>query len=368
MGDGEGIPDVAEASSEVFLEAHQVFLAFDEVVPDAHQALHFARLADSILHEVGEHGKDNAVTLKVDNLALVEHLLVKKGPVFVGHTSCVVEIALQLAALNVYLDCRIISKILRRVVELIEDVKRAGLGKKHCVESCMQACGRTSLMVARAFAVDNDLCLQRAVRTWFFIEVNVNNVASVTHDACRTGELAKSVAHAGILVPRHLRVIAINIVVVANTEELLEAFSRITRRRREAFPSVVLHLEDHRFHVVVEGGEVLIRCKGFIAEGLYLVLEDGAGIVLEQVVECRPVGADVLYEVGVGRELCTSVLDELVVKFCNLEAPDAVGGVAVPPDHVVCRVAMQSDGAVIEDVVGQRRCVGGALDGEAARA
>ena len=37
MGDGEGIPDVAEASSEVFLEAHEVLFQIDEVAPGGYK-------------------------------------------------------------------------------------------------------------------------------------------------------------------------------------------------------------------------------------------------------------------------------------------------------------------------------------------
>ena len=135
--DGEGIPDVAETSLQVFLEAHEVLFALDKVVPDTHQAFHFTSLADGILHQITNHGEDEAVALQVDDVALVEHLLIEERPVLIGHTACVVKVALQLTSLDVYLGSRIVGKILLGVAELVEDVECAGLTHQDDIESGM---------------------------------------------------------------------------------------------------------------------------------------------------------------------------------------------------------------------------------------
>ena len=99
---------------------------------------------------------------------------------------------------------------------------------------------------------------------------------------------------------------AINVIVIADAEELLEALAGIAGRRCEAFPSVVLHFEHHCLHVVVEYVKVGILGQSFVAQSLYLVLENGAGIVLEEVRECSLVSVEFLRQLGVCGKLFAS--------------------------------------------------------------
>ena len=367
VGDREGVPDIAEAALDVLLEAHQVFLALHEVVPDAHQAFHLIGGSGGSGHEFLDHGEDEAMRLEVEDVALVKHLFAEEPPVLVGHAAGIVEVALQLSALDVNLGSGIVGKILLGVVELIEDVDGAGVAENQGVQSGMErGCG-ACLMVARAVAVHHDFSLQGAVGAGFLVDVDVDDVAGLAHDAGRSGELAVAVAHAGVFVPRHLLVVAVDVEVVADAEELLEAFACIAVRGGKALPGVVLHLEHHCLHVVVEGGEVGILGQRFVAEALYLVLEDGAGIVLEEIGKGGLVDGEVLPQVVVGIELRTSLCDECLVQFHFLKAPDAVGGIAGPSDHDIAVVAVEAYGIVVEDVIGQRGGIVGPLYGEAGR-
>ena len=225
MIDREGVPDVAEAALQVFLEAHEVLFQIDEVAPDAHEAFCFGRSAHGTLDEVGEHGEYDALALEVDDLALVEQLVVEESPVVVGHAACVVEVALQLSALDVYLGSRIVGEELLGVVELIEYVERAGCAQEDGVEAYMEVGDRACLVVAGAVGVHHYLCLQGAVEAGFLVNIEVDDVACLAYDAGGAGELAEGVAHACVLVPTHLLVVAIYVVVVADAEELLEAFA-----------------------------------------------------------------------------------------------------------------------------------------------
>ena len=215
----------------------------------------------------------------------------------------------------------------------------------------------TCLVVAWAVAIHHDFHLQGAVEAGFLVHINIDDVASLTHDTCRTGQLAESITHAGIIAPPHLLVVAVNIVVITNAEELLEAFARIACRTGEALPSVVLHLEYHCLHVVIEGGKVEISSQCFVAEGLNLVLEDRAGFVLEEVCEGCLVGVEVALQLVVGIELCPTFFDECLVQLHFLEAPDTIGCATAPSYHDIAAVAMQTDIPVVEDVVGQVRSI-----------
>ena len=228
VSDGECVPDVAEPACKVFLEAHQVLLTFHEVVPDTHQSFCFASSANSVLHEVGHHSEDNAFAFEVNDCALVEQFLVEECPVLIGHSTRIVKVALQLSSLDMNLGCRIVGKVFLRIVELIEDVDGACLAQQDGVETCVEIRDSTCLMIARTVAVNHDFSLQGAFRIGFLVDIDVDNVSHVANDSSRSGEFAESVAHACIFVRRHLLVMAINIIVIANTEELLEGFSRIT--------------------------------------------------------------------------------------------------------------------------------------------
>ena len=364
MSNGESIPDIAEPSCQIFLKAHQVFLAFNEVVPDAHQTFCFASLADSILHEVGHHGKDDSVALQVDDLALVKQFLVEERPVLVGHSSGIVEVALQLAALNMNLCCGIVCEILIGIVELIEDIDGTWRTQQDCVQTCMQSRSRACLMVARAIAIHHDFGLQSAVGTGFLVEIDVDDVARLTNDSSRTREFAKGVAHAGILVSCHCLEMTIDIIIVANAEELLEALSGIARRRGKALPSIVLDLEHHSLHIVVQSGKVCILCKVFVVKSLNLVLENGAGIILEKVCKGGFVRIYVPLQFVIGIQFCPTFLDESVVQLYLFEAPNTIVVIAVPTYHNIACVAMQTYITGVEDIVGYVRSVVGSLNVE----
>ena len=157
---------------------------------------------------------------------------------------------------------------------------------------------------------------------------------------------------------------AIYIEVIANAEELLEALTRVASGRSEALPCVVLHLEHHSLHVVVEGSEVGILCQSIVAQGLYLILKNGAGLVLEEVGKGCLEGGEVLQQAGIGRELCPTCLDEGFVQLNFLEAPDTVGCAAAPAYDGVAAVAMKADVSAVEDVVCESRRILSSLDGE----
>ena len=350
MIDGECIPDVAEASLEVFLESHEVLLAVDEGRPDAHQALCVACPADGWLDEAAEHGEDDPLGLEVDDAALVEHLVIEERPVLVCHASRVVEVALQLASLNVQLGRRVVGEVFLWVVELVEDVERALVAKHQGVETGVEGGCGACLVVARAVAVHDNLGLQGAVEAGFLVDIYIYDVTRLARDTRGAGELAEGVAHACVLVPRHLLVVAVDLEVIAYAEELLESLAGIGAGG-VALPGVVLHLEHHGLHVGIQAREVGIRGQFLVAEGLYLILEDGAGLVLEEVREGFLVGGEVALQVAVVVDLCASGLYEVLVEVHLLEAPDAVHVLGVPAYEHVAVVAMESYGACVEDEV-----------------
>ena len=171
---------------QVFLEAHEVLLEVNEVAPDAHQSLCLTVLSDSSLHQVGQHGKDDALALHVDDDALVKHLLVEERPVLIGHASCVVEVALHLSALDVYLGCGVVCQILLRIVELVEDIDGAGFAQQDRVESGTQVGRGAGLVGARAFAVRHDLYLQSAVGARVGVSIYIYNVSCLPDDTRRS--------------------------------------------------------------------------------------------------------------------------------------------------------------------------------------
>ena len=144
----EGVPDVAETTLQILLEAHEVLLAIHKLAPYAYQTFHLVvALGHCLLHQVVAHDVYHTLTLQVDDVVLVQQLLAQQHPVLVGHTACEIEVALQLTALDVDLHVGIVGQVLLGIIELIEDVYGAGLVHDDCVESGMQVCGGTCLAV-----------------------------------------------------------------------------------------------------------------------------------------------------------------------------------------------------------------------------
>ena len=123
--------------------------------------------------------------------------------------------------------------------------------------------------------------------------------------------------------------------VVSHAEELLVAGGVVRTVERVLLPRVVLHLQHHRLHVIVQGGETLIGFQLLFAECLYLRLQRGACFVLEEVVEGRLQLRSVLDEVVEGRLSASCCLDVLLRQFHLLEVPFAGGGVGVPQHDVM---------------------------------
>ena len=361
----EGVPDVAETTLQILLEAHEVLLAIHKLAPYTYQTFHLVvALGHCLLHQVVAHDVYHTLTLQVDDVVLVQQLLAQQHPVLVGHTACEVEVALQLTALDVDLHVGIVGQVLLRIIELIEDVYGAGLVHDDCVESGMQVCGGTCLAVTGRLAVLHHLYLQSAVGAGLFIQIDVDDITCLAHDACGAGELAEGVAHTGVFVPRHLLVVAIYLVVVAHTEELLEA-AAVAIGTLIYLPGVVLHLLHHCLDSLRQTGVIGIGLQLLVGECLDFLLQSGAGFVLEQVGQCGVVGADVGYQVLEGVQLLATLLDELVGELHFLESPCAAGQTfGVPSYHIGALVAVQAHSAVIHDIICKVGVVSCTLAGE----
>ena len=178
------------------------------------------------------------------------------------------------------------------------------------------------------------LQFQGALALGVVINIDIDDVARVGHDACGVGESPEAVAHGEVAAVGHLRVIAVD-VVVCHAEEPLIVGCVACRSVGVLLPGVVLHLQHHFLHGLAQSGIVGVCCQLLVGKSLNFSFQRAASLVLEQVVEVALIGGEVLHQFLVFLESAASVLDVLFTEFHFLECPDAGFGTGVPQHYVV---------------------------------
>ena len=339
----ESVPDVAEASLQVLLKSHQFVLALAYLVPYTHDTLHLiVAVGERLLHQVAQHDVYHTVTLHVDDVALVQQLLAQQHPVLVGHTACEVEVTLQLTSLDVDLHVGIVGQVFLGIIELVEYIQSAWLVHYHHIEAGIESVCAACLVCTGCVAVLHHLELQGAVGAGLLINVDVDDIPRLAHDASGAGELAKGVSRTSIGSLVHAAVVTIYLIVVAHAEELFKV-AAVAIVARIYLPGVVLHLLHHRLDGIGQDVVIGVGLQLLVGERLDVVLQSGAGFVLEEFGKSLVVGADVGLQVVEGVQLVASLLYELVGELYLLESPCAGHqSVGVPSHHVGCLVAVQT--------------------------
>ena len=287
-----------------------------------------------MLHQSCVHGEHEVFGLQVQHGTGFQQVLLQVLPVGVGHPACGIPVAVELSALDVYLDVGIVGQIFLGVVELVEDVKHHLVCGAVDVQALSQIHRRAGLVVARNSVRRYSFQLQSAAGLRRAIHIQVNDVARVGHDASRAGELAERVAHDEVVGVHHLLVMAVDLV-VGDAEETLVVGG--VAAVGVLLPGVVLHFQHHSLRI--QRGVMLVCCQSLVREGCNVSLECRAGLVLEEVVQMGLELSFVGNQVVVGVDFSAGGVDDLLRELCFLEAPFACSGIRAPQHHVVALTA-----------------------------